>query len=803
MSYHSIRTYEGNGGTGPYAVPPYISKSHIKVYVGDVLKTEGTDYTWPTTGNIQFVSSVASGADIAIRRVTKPDDRLVKWANAGAVTKANQDLADTQLMYLIQELIDALAVNAATDGSGGVGLPGTGTGGTGSGGSGVTPPGPDAGEGGSITPVEELPESGEEGQVVLLVDDEQFYIFHNGEWVPTGVTSITPAAPPSIAIVDELPADGEDGHFVFFEDELWIWTNGAWGRAVPSALVDPAVLYMDALPATADEGTVVLLTTDNKLYQRTSGAWVEMVVVQNVMEEVADASITVAKFAAGLRPVEVVSALPSSGNFNGRVVFLTTDSKLYRHNGTAFVAGIAAADLSGQVGSTQIADGAIVTDKLAANAITAGKIEVGAIGTNQLAADAVTASKIAAESITTPKLAASAVSADKVAANAITSDKLAANSVTAGKLDAGAVTADKLAANSVTAEKLNAGAVTADKLAANSVTAGKISAGAIGTSQLQANAVTADKIAAGSISVGSIQSGSSGNFNGVNWTIGIGATLAGLTAGASFVSPSSAKFGFIAANTGGGTGAAFGGTGFSGVAAQAVGGANNDFSTYTTIAALGNQDWAGWFRYGSFPGAATKSIQLATPSFAYITGGGAGGTFTGAHDGLWPMVQKLPEVGDILVHTGMAVKRSVYDTIGYVAISSKPNQKGVIGVFAEVTVGHVPPTMSKVTSVPVRNEKGRVVGYKDTLTVDPQFKPLLDEHHVVVVNALGEGLINVCGLGGDIEMGDLITTSSMAGKGMKQADDVMRSYTVAKATEAVTFSSPAEVKQIACTYHAG
>ena len=67
----------------------------------------------------------------------------------------------------------------------------------------------------------------------------------------------------------------------------------------------------------------------------------------------------------------------------------------------------------------------------------------------------------------------------------------------------------------------------------------------------------------------------------------------------------------------------------------------------------------------------------------------------------------------------------------------------------------------------------------------------------------GEGQINVCGEGGNIERGDLIVTSSIPGKGMKQADDIVRSYTVAKARESMTFSSSTEVKLVACEYFSG
>jgi len=45
--------------------------------------------------------------------------------------------------------------------------------------------------------------------------------------------------------------------------------------------------------------------------------------------------------------------------------------------------------------------------------------------------------------------------------------------------------------------------------------------------------------------------------------------------------------------------------------------------------------------------------------------------------------------------------------------------------------------------------------------------------------------------------------SSTAGKGMKQTDDFVRSYTVARARESVSFDSPGEVKMVACIYLCG
>ena len=72
------------------------------------------------------------------------------------------------------------------------------------------------------------------------------------------------------------------------------------------------------------------------------------------------------------------------------------------------------------------------------------------------------------------------------------------------------------------------------------------------------------------------------------------------------------------------------------------------------------------------------------------------------------------------------------------------------------------------------------------------------------VYALGDGNILVCSEGGDILAGDYICSSNTAGHGMKQADDLLHSYTVAKTLESVSWSQESgTTKLIACTYHAG
>jgi hypothetical protein len=61
-----------------------------------------------------------------------------------------------------------------------------------------------------------------------------------------------------------------------------------------------------------------------------------------------------------------------------------------------------------------------------------------------------------------------------------------------------------------------------------------------------------------------------------------------------------------------------------------------------------------------------------------------------------------------------------------------------------------------------------------------------------IVNALGEGRVWVTSINGDINAGDYITTSAIAGYGQKQDDDLLHSYTLGKATETVDWSQVTE-----------
>ncbi len=195
---------------------------------------------------------------------------------------------------------------------------------------------------------------------------------------------------------------------------------------------------------------------------------------------------------------------------------------------------------------------------------------------------------------------------------------------------------------------------------------------------------------------------------------------------------------------------------------------------------------------------ASYSAQSTTGS---IFSAGGYLPFTGVHDGLIEELEGLV-VGDIVVDYEVEAVLNPSNVVMLYKKSSVANQKGAIGVCIQIY--DTPPTdwneyentgeIDPVTGNPIPDP---------TPIPNPMYYPIPAGQKVIHVNALGEGTINVTGEGGDIELGDLIVTSSTPGKGMKQSDDIVRSITVAKAREPVTFSGPTDVQTIACIYLGG
>lgn len=186
----------------------------------------------------------------------------------------------------------------------------------------------------------------------------------------------------------------------------------------------------------------------------------------------------------------------------------------------------------------------------------------------------------------------------------------------------------------------------------------------------------------------------------------------------------------------------------------------------------------------------------ATNGKAFHAELGTAGPFTGSHDVALANGTEI-EPGDIVIDDGCLLRGDWSNTFFRAVRSSSANQKGAIGVYTRTIAPmrryNLLPSLHEETYV---DDFGVVRGPNTDL-----YYAICDHYDVCEVNALGEGQMNVCGLGGNIDAGDLIVASDLPGKGMRQADDLHRSTTVAKAREAVTFDFPEQVKVIACTYH--
>ncbi|GAB3021774.1 phage tail protein [Bowmanella dokdonensis] len=138
--------------------------------------------------------------------------------------------------------------------------------------------------------------------------------------------------------------------------------------------------------------------------------------------------------------------------------------------------------------------------------------------------------------------------------------------------------------------------------------------------------------------------------------------------------------------------------------------------------------------------------------------------FTGAHILL---VHKpvTAQIGDLMVRTTL-VSSSINETLFWGEVSSSASQRGCIGAYSGIV---------------------------------EEF----DDHAIVKVNAVGEGMMKVCAQGGDIDTDDLLILSDTPGVAMRQPDDIVRGTTVAKVSRPYTFANPSETALLEVIYLCG
>jgi hypothetical protein len=183
-----------------------------------------------------------------------------------------------------------------------------------------------------------------------------------------------------------------------------------------------------------------------------------------------------------------------------------------------------------------------------------------------------------------------------------------------------------------------------------------------------------------------------------------------------------------------------------------------------------------------------------------IIGDGAGGVsylnaFTGRHPSVTADINESLILGMIMTSTGvMWAKNNFSVSTGLPKLSKSIIDKdtAVFGILSRIG--------------PEESGEYLYEGYVNKWGIEP-------DEESVIVNSIGEGLILVTDINGDIVKGDYVCSSEIAGYGRKQDDDLLHNYTVAKVTETVSWNDITETVDhdgimykrylIACTYNCG
>lgn len=178
--------------------------------------------------------------------------------------------------------------------------------------------------------------------------------------------------------------------------------------------------------------------------------------------------------------------------------------------------------------------------------------------------------------------------------------------------------------------------------------------------------------------------------------------------------------------------------------------------------------------------------------------------FTGQHRNKTDELLDISSTGLIVVSTGFYdnldrdTSPMINESLPKVKLSTQRNQKSVFGV---------------ISNKEDFNE-GRLFENGSFVTINN----IEQEDERLIINSVGEGGIWVTNINGNLENGDYITTCEIPGYGMKQDDDLLHNYTVAKITCDCDFDleSPIYICEefqwedntyrrafVGCTYHCG
>lgn len=187
-----------------------------------------------------------------------------------------------------------------------------------------------------IKPVSTLPAAGDKiDQIVMKVPEGVLYRWDGTSWTRTLFGGIKPGdvdvasfaaglAPVGLVTSGPLPTV-KTTDVIAYGGKLYRWSGTDYVASVPA--IDVTGQMTNAQIADLEAAKLI-------------GKVVE--------DQIADAAISISKFATGVNPVELVTALPTTDHVQGRTVFLTADNKLYRNTGTGWTTTVTSTDVDGR-----------------------------------------------------------------------------------------------------------------------------------------------------------------------------------------------------------------------------------------------------------------------------------------------------------------------------------------------------------------------------------------------------------------------------------------------------------------------
>ena len=242
---------------------------------------------------------------------------------------------------------------------------------------------------------------------------------------------------------------------------------------------------------------------------------------------------------------------------------------------------------------------------------------------------------------------------------------------------------------------------------------------------------------------------------------------------------------------------------------------NNTYSYSENILSM-NRQWQFYNSYSQTAGTYVPTINYNNLHFRFkgASKGYIDGTtnvsnidFTGQHRNQYEFNNNENFPGLIVCSQGIyknltehtISKPLINEALPVVELSTKRNQKSVWGVISEE---------EDINS----NERAYSSGAFVTILTKKE------NDNRLIINSLGEGAIWVCNINGNLENGDYITSCEIPGYGMRQDDDLLHNYTVAKITQdcnfelnnprydCVEFEFEGQTYRkafVGCTYHCG